>query len=263
MCRFFGVSRSGCYRWIKSAKDKDDMMCQLIQQAYLGSNQTYGYRRIKIWIKREYDITVNAKRVLRLMNQMHIQSRIRKKKYLPKVKVEQLHSYANVIDRDFTADKPNSKWVTDITYIHTKQAMCYLSVIKDLYDGFIVAYKVGQNLSSSLVTDTLKDALKKEMVTDGLILHSDQGHQYSSHAYFVLTKGYGIIQSMSRKGNCLDNASVESFFGQLKEEAIRTTKLNTVEDAKQLIDAYIHFYNYYRIQLKTKLTPYEKRCQLE
>jgi transposase InsO family protein len=114
--------------------------------------------------------------------------------------------------------------------------------------------------SVALVTRTLKMAHQKEVVTDGLILHSDQGHQYTSQAYHVLTQQYNITPSMSRRANCWDNAPMENFFGHLKEEALRQIKTPTFEEAKQVVDDYIHFYNYERIQLKTRQTPYQTRC---
>ena len=165
-----------------------------------------------------------------------------------------------MLERDFTATKPNQKWVTDITYIRTQQGWAYLSVIKDLFDGFIVAHQFERHPSVGLVTRTLKQAQQKEKVTDGLILHSDQGHQYSSHPYHVLTKEYNITPSMSRRGNCWDNAPMENFFGHLKEEAIRRLKDPSLEQAQQIIEEYIYFFNYERIQLKTKQTPYQVRC---
>ena len=134
-----------------------------------------------------------------------------------------------------------------------------MSVIKDLFDGFIVAYCLGRQLSVRLVTDTLKQAKSKEKVTDGALLHSDQGQQYTSQPYFVLTKEYNIIPSMSRRGNCWDNAPMENFFGHLKEEALRQFGVLSFEDTMEVIDQYIYFFNYERIQLKTKQTPYEKR----
>jgi len=160
-----------------------------------------------------------------------------------------------------TASQPNQKWVTDVTYIDTQQGWCYLSTIKDLYDGFIVAHGCDPNNSIGLVTRTVRQAKQKEKVTDGLILHSDQGTQYTSQAYHdVLTKEYNIIPSMSRRGNCWDNAPMENFFGHLKEEYLRQFKKPTFHQMKQLIDEYIYFYNDERLQLKTRQTPYEIRC---
>lgn len=135
-----------------------------------------------------------------------------------------------------------------------------LSIIKDLYDGFIVAHVFDRNNSIALVTRTLRLAKLKEKVTDGLILHSDQGTQYTSQAYHVLLGEYIIMPSMSRRGNCWDNAPMESFFGHLKEEYLHHFRKPTFEEAEQLIAEYIYFYNYERIQLKTKQTPFEFRC---
>ena len=172
-----------------------------------------------------------------------------------------MHRYPNLLNRDFDAERPNQKWVTDISYIKTKQGTLYLSVIRDLFDNSIVAYKTGTEQNINLVLSTIKEAKKKEKVTAELQLHSDQGFQYTSHAYFKLTKSYNITQSMSRRGNPYDNALAENFFSILKTECIYRAKLQTYEEARFLIDEYIYFYNNERIQLKTKLTPYELRSQ--
>ena len=153
------------------------------------------------------------------------------------------------------------KWVTDISYIHTSQGVLYLSVIRDLFDNSIVAYKTGTEQNVNLVLSTIREAKKKEKVTAELQLHSDQGFQYTSQAYFKLTQSYGIIPSMSRRGNPYDNAMAENFFSILKTECIYRMKLQTFDEARLVIDEYINFYNNQRIQLKTKLTPLEKRCQ--
>jgi len=134
-------------------------------------------------------------------------------------------------------------------------------MIRDLYDNSIVAYKTGTEQTVNLVTETIKLAKKKEKVTAELQLHSDQGFQYTSNAYFNLTKEYDITPSMSRRGNCYDNAMAENFFGILKSECINRQKIKDFAMAKSLIYEYIDFYNNQRIQLKTKLTPLEKRCQ--
>ena len=259
MCRFFEVSRSGFYNYIHriSTMDKDEELASLIRACQAQTRNTYGYRRVKLWIQRETDKRVNHKAVLRVMHKYGLLSR---RKYIQYSQI--LHRYDNMLDRDFKADYPNQKWVTDISYIHTKQGVLYLSIIKDLFDNSIVAYKTGTEQTVNLVLDTIRKAKKNEAVTAELQLHSDQGFQYTSHGYFNLTKEYGIAPSMSRRGNCLDNAPAENFFGILKSECISRLKINTVNEAERLIDEYIHFYNYERIQLKTKLTPFEKRCQL-
>jgi transposase InsO family protein len=263
MCAFFGVSRAAYYTWVKRTNqpDPDAERMALVQEAYDASHQTYGYRRIQMWIQQKRDVTINHKAVLRLMNKMGIRSIARKRKIYRKLDgYESYHLYPNVLDRNFTASKPNQKWVTDVTYIRTQQGWAYLSTIKDLFDGFIVAYHFDRSQSVGLVIKTIRQALQKEKVTDGIILHSDQGHQYSSHPYHVITNDYNITQSMSRRGNCWDNAPMENFFGHLKEEAIRRIKNPTFKQAQQIIDDYIYFFNYERIQLKTKQTPYQVRC---
>ncbi|WP_144265594.1 IS3 family transposase, partial [Faecalibacterium sp. An77] len=155
--------------------------------------------------------------------------------------------------------RPNSKWVTDISYIHTEQGVLYLSMIRDLYDNSIVAYKTAAQQTVNLVLDTIRLAMKKEKVAGELQLHSDQGFQYTSHGYFKLTQSYGITPSMSRRGNCYDNAMAENFFGILKTECIYRQKLKTFQQANDLIDEYIHFYNHERLQTKTGLAPLSLR----
>ena len=198
MCEFFGVSRSGYYNYVaKLAKsDKDEAMGKLIAKCQNMSKQTYGYRRICIWLQRQ-GIKINQKAVLRIMNKYGLLSEIRRRKKYRRMS-EQLHKYENLLNRDFRADVPNKKWVTDISYILTREGVLYLSVIRDLYDLSIVSYKVGTEQSVNLVVNTIKDAVKKEKVTKEIQLHSDQGLQYTSKRYFNLTKEYGITASMSR-----------------------------------------------------------------
>ena len=261
MCEFFNVSRSGYYDFVKrmNKPDNDEFLADLIRECQAKTKNTYGYRRVKIWLLRETGLIVNHKAVLRVMNKYDLLAKIRRRRAWVKFG-EHLHKYENVLNRNFKADKPNQKWATDISYIFTKQGVLYLSMIRDLYDNFVVAYKIGTDQHTNLVLETIKKA-KKE-VADGLVLHSDQGFQYTSQAYNALTKEYSILPSMSRAGNPLDNAMAENFFSILKTECIKPHKPNTFEEAREMIDEYMNFYNYERIQLKTKLTPYEKRCQL-
>jgi putative transposase len=139
-------------------------------------------------------------------------------------------------------------------------AGAYLSVIKDLYDGFIVTYRLEDQNSLALVSKTLHLALQKQKVTDGLILHSDRGHQYTSYAYFCLTQQYSILPSMSRPANCWDNAPIENFIGHLKEQLILPLHNPSFDELSRSIDDYVLFYNYERLQLKSKQTPSLKRC---
>jgi transposase InsO family protein len=260
MCRFFEVSRSGYYDYVKrmGKPDRDLFLAEQIKVCQQESRQTYGYRRVQIWFDRQ-GIHRNPKTILRVMQKYNLLSVVRRKKY--QHYGECLHRYPNLLNRNFHADRPNQKWVTDISYIKTEQGFLYLSVIRDLYDNSIVSYKTGTEQNVNLVLITIKAAKRKEKVTAELQLHSDQGFQYTSHAYFRLTKSYGIKQSMSRRGNPYDNALAENFFSILKTECIYRAKPRTYEEARLLIDEYIHYYNYQRIQLKTKLTPMEYRCQ--
>ena len=260
MCRFFEVSRSGYYSFVKRMETPawDLPLAEKIRECQEQSHSTYGYRRVHIWLER-HGIHRNPKTVLRVMQKYNLLSVVRRKRY--RNYGECLHKYPNLLDRNFNADRPNQKWVTDISYIHTKQGVLYLSIIRDLYDNSIVAYKTGTEQNVNLVLSTIRAAKRKEKVTAELQLHSDQGFQYTSQAYFKLTKSYHITPSMSRRGNPYDNALAENFFSILKTECIYRTKIATYEEARLLIGAYIHFYNNDRIQLKTKLTPLEKRCQ--
>jgi putative transposase len=245
-----------------SHEERNSAKKDLIETAWQRSRRTYGYRRITDWIRREKGLQINHKAVLRLMQALGIRSVARKRKYYTHWEEKVIsHRYPNLLDRNFQAAHPNQKWVTDVTYIQTGQGTMYLSVIKDLYDGFIVAYHTSTQNALELVTTTLKYALQHETTLPGLTLHSDQGGQYRSHAYFAITQGGNISASMSRPGNCWDNAPVENFFSHLKEEAIRQVKLISFQQTREVIDDYIYFYNYERIQLKTKLTPFELRCQ--
>ena len=260
MCKFFNVSRSGYYAFLKriDIPDRDLPLAEKIRECQEESHRTYGYRRVQIWLERQ-GVYRNPKTVLRVMQKYNLLSVVRRKKF--HYCSQHLHRYPNLLNREFTAERPNQKWVTDISYIKTSQGFLYLSIIRDLYDNSIVAYKMDKEQSIKLVLDTIKAAKKKEKVTAELQLHSDQGFQYTSQAYFNLTQSYGITASMSRRGNPYDNALAENFFSILKTECIHRVKLSGYKEAKFLIAEYINFYNNYRIQTKTKLTPLEKRNQ--
>jgi putative transposase len=263
MCAFFGISRASYYGWVQRMPqvDRNALHKQLIQEAYEKSHQTYGYRRITLWIRKHKGICLNHKTVLRLMHVLQIRSMARRRKLFKRLAdLNIYHRYDNVLNRNFTATRPNQKWTTDITYLRSQQGWVYLSVIRDLFDGFIVAFELGRENSLALVLNTLKQAKQNEQVRDGLILHTDQGYQYTSQGYYTLIREYAITPSMSRRANCWDNAPMESFFGHLKEEALHHVHNPSLQDLKQILHDYVHFYNYERIQLKTRQTPFETRC---
>ena len=260
MCKFFTVSRSGYYDYVSrmDIPSKDLSLAEKIKECQGICGKTYGYRRVHIWLERN-GIYRNPKTVLRVMQKYNLLSVVRRKKYHNYNMG--IHKYPNLLDRNFKADRPNQKWVTDISYIHTNQGVLYLSVIRDLFDNSIVAYKTGTEQNINLVLSTIREAKKREKVTTELQLHSDQGFQYTSNQYFKLIQSYNITPSMSRKGNPYDNAMAENFFSILKTECIYRIKLESYDEARLIIDEYIHFYNNERIQLKTKLTPLETRSQ--
>ena len=257
MCRFFGVSRSGYYDYIKRMDQPahDTALAAIIREQQDKCDKTYGYRRMWKWLKKVKKIHKNPKTILRIMKKYELLSEIRRRRKWIQMG-QQLHKYGNLLNREFQADRPNHKRVTDISYIHTGQGVLYLSVIRDLFDNSIVAHKTGTTQTVNLVLDTIRLAMQKEKkVAAELQLHSDQGSQYTSQAYFDLTKEYGIIPSMSRRGNCYDNAMAENFFSILKTECIYRHQPATFKDARTLIDNYIYFYNNQRIQLKTGVAP--------
>ena len=264
-CDFFGVSRSVYYDWVKrmDQPDPDQERLQLVLEAYEKSRKTYGYRRIQILIEREYGVKINHKAVLRLMRKLNIRSIARQRyprRYFHK-RYWSITTTQNLLKQDFSTKGPNEKWGTDITYINTRKGFVYLAVIKDFFDGTILGHALSRNLSPKMVLQAVRLATSSIQTAQGVILQSDRGFQFQTDAYRSLTKQFGIIPSMSRKGNCLDNAPTESFFSHLKEELLRHIKIKDFQEAVQIVDDYINFYNHDRIQLKTKLTPLEFRRQ--
>ncbi len=223
-------------------------------------NRIYGYRRVKVWLNRTYQLKINHKRVQRLMKEMGMQAVIRKKRpYYGKKEAYVISE--NHLNRNFKDSKPNEKWVTDITYMIFNGQRLYLSASKDLYNNEIVSYQISRRNDLKLVMDTIKKARKKRIVS-GVLLHSDQGFQYTSRQYNHLLKRNKIKASMSRKGNCWDNACIENFFSHFKSECFNLFSFRSAEEVKQAVQKYIRFYNHQRFQKKlNNLTPYEFRNQ--
>ena len=262
MCKLFGVSRSGYYDWRKRQEkpNKDQWLIDLISQAQKESRQTYGYRRIQRWLLNKHKKYVNVKAILRVMRRYDLLSQIRRvRPYMRYQKA--LHKYPNLLDRQFEQLRPNRFWVTDITYIHTSKGMVYMCAVVDLCGRMVLAYRIGTDMTTSLVTDTIRDARQKEMVTDGLALHSDQGSQYTSQAYFDLVQSYHIQPSMSSPGCPYDNSAMENFFGNLKTECLHRMKFSCKAEVEQAVAEYVQFYNFERINMKNGLTPFEIRSK--
>jgi putative transposase len=195
------------------------------------------------------------------MQSMQLKSRIRVVKYRSyKGQVGKIAD--NILQRQFEADKPNQKWVTDVTEFKVGSEKLYLSPIMDLFNGEIIAFQTQRRPLFGLVKDMLKEAVNKLKPSEKPIVHSDQGWQYQMAHYQRQLSEKGLIQSMSRKGNCLDNASMESFFGILKSECFYGKKFKTIDDLEQTVKEYIHYYNHERIKVKLKgLSPVEYRNQ--
>ena len=213
----------------------------------------YGYRRITTALRTK-GYSLNHKTVQRLMKELGLVCRVRMKKY---------HSYKgevgkiapNLLNRDFHAEKPNQKWVTDVTEFSLFGQKLYLSPILDLYDSSVVSYTLSERPVLSMVTSMLDMAFETIPDGTGLILHSDQGWQYQHKHYQQILKSKGVRQSMSRKGNCLDNAVIENFFGLLKSELLYLQKFQSMEHFKQELVAYLDYYNNRRIKAKLKGLP--------
>ena len=231
-----------------------------IQAIYDCHKGRYGYRRITAALRQAGE-TVNHKTVQRLMQQLGLKSLVRPKRYCAyRGSVGRLAP--NMLNRQFQAPGPNQKWVTDITEFKVDGQKLYLSPIMDLYNGEIVAYQTSRRPELSLVRRMLHKAFTRLKSSDRPLLHSDQGWHYQHPAYRALLVEKALTQSMSRKGNCLDNAAIESFFGTLKAEYFHLNQFDSVEQLKQGLDRYIHYYNHERIKSKLKgLSPVQYRTQ--
>ncbi len=236
MCKVFEVSRSGYYDWRKRQQKeaKDQWLVDLIMECQKRSRQTYGIRRVRRWIQRQSGKTVNLKALLRVMCKLNRLSVVRRRRSYTRYQ-QAVHKYQNLMNRQFDQGEPNRFWVTDIIYIPIPDGMLYMCAVLDLCEKVVLAWKIGADMSSSLVTDTIREALKREKVTDGLVLHSDQGSQYTSQVYFDMTQSYHISPSMSSPGCPYDNAAMENFFGTLKTECLYRTHFTTRIEVEQLV----------------------------
>ena len=224
-----------------------------IASIYHENRGRYGYRRITLAL-RNRGIFLNHKTVQRLMKELGLVCRVRTKKYRS-YKGEVGKIAPNLLNRDFHAEKPNQKWVTDVTEFSLFGQKLYLSPVLDLHNGYLVSYTISERPVLSMVTTMLDKAFGKIPDTTGLILHSDQGWQYQHKQYQQMLQAKGVRQSMSRKGNCLDNAVMENFFGLLKSELLYLQNFESMELFKLELDAYLDYYNNQRIKAKLKGLP--------
>jgi transposase InsO family protein len=255
------MARSNFYYHQKKIKiaDKYQEIKELIKSIYHKHKGRYGYRRITDEINNK-GIIINHKTVLRLMKLLGLKSLIRVKKY-KSYKGEHGKIAPNLLKRNFKAEAPNQKWATDITEFNISGNKLYLSPIIDLYNQEIISYELTERPVFNQVVMMLKKAFKKIPNNTNLTLHSDQGWQYQMKEYQKLLRKKGIIQSMSRKGNCLDNAIIENFFGILKSELFYIQKFANVEELKKEIKNYINYYNKVRIKSNlNKMSPIQYRA---
>lgn len=256
-----GVARSTYYRWtkerVKSLSEAELAITTLCQE----TKYRYGHRKITKLLKKQYKINLHRNTVQRMMQRLNLQCRVKPKRKW-KSQGETVIIAPNLLERNFIATKPNEKWVTDITYIQYGPHTMYLSTIMDLYNNEIIAYKVYHHQQTALVIDTLKAALEVRGNPKGVIIHSDQGSVYTSYAYQHLVKESDIVSSMSRRGNCWDNAVIESFHSSIKSEEFQYVKYNSlsIQDVINHVDTYMNFYNNERVQEKLDYqTPLEFR----
>jgi putative transposase len=240
--------------------DKYEAVKSAITQIYHENKGRYGYRRITLELHKRCHI-VNHKTVQKLMKQLGLKCMVRIKKY-KSYRGEVGKIAPNLLNRNFKASKPNEKWVTDVTEFSIFGKKLYLSPILDLYNGEIINYNLSERPTFHQTTDMLKKAFEKIPDDTQLMLHSDQGWQYQMLSYQDMLKKKGIRQSMSRKGNCLDNSVMENFFGLLKTELLYLQEFDNIEHFIKELVAYIDYYNNKRIKSKLKgLSPIQYRIQ--
>lgn len=244
----------------KIDQEKADAIKKVFDQ-----RKTRGRRQVQMQLERQYGIHMSLGSVHRYMSILNIKS-IRKRKYVPQKKQEQklAHSFPNVLKQNFCPSPATVKWLTDITYIPSRDGTLYLSCIKDIRDKFIIAYHYSEKNNIELVTETLKKSVPFIPTDNQLILHSDQGSQYVSVNYHNYLQERNIVGSMSRKGVPYDNSPMESFFSLFKNEELKLHRGKSKKEMKVIIDEFIHYYNYERPQYGLKkLTPFEYRSQLQ
>ncbi|MEN5132558.1 IS3 family transposase [Elizabethkingia anophelis] len=254
------MARSSFYYYkARQTKDKYIEIKDLIFYIYHKHKGRFGYRRITLII-RQKGYLINHKTILRLMKSLGLRSMIRVKKY-KSYKGEKGKIAPNILERNFKATRPNEKWATDITEFNVSGKKLYLSSIIDLYNQEIISYELSVNPVFKQVDTMLKKAFKKIPPKTNLLLHSDQGWQYQLKRYQYLLRQKGITQSMSRKGNCLDNAIIENFFGIIKSELFYLKKYNSISQLKKEIKDYINYCNNERIKLNLNgMSPIQYRA---
>jgi transposase InsO family protein len=258
-----GLASSTFYyqRKAQQAVDKYAQLKNLIRDVFQHHGGNYGYRRVADEIRHKHGLVVNYKTMRRLMGEMGLRSEQRPKKY-NSFKGEVGATAPNVMNRKFHSERPNEKLVTDITEFKVGGEKLYLSPVLDLFNGEIIAFEMNKRPVFEMVSSMIRKLFARLAPQDKPILHSDQGWHYRMKQYRKQLEDRGVVQSMSRKGNCHDNAVMESFFGVLKSEMFHRKKFNNIDQLRVAITSFIDYYNYERIKSRLKgLSPVEYRTQ--
>ena len=249
MCAVLEISKRTYYKY-RNAEDRDYYDYLIIKEIFDDSKGTYGYRRITEGLKIKYGVIFNHKKVARIMNKYHLMPKYHKKLNKTRYKRIEANVMPNLLKRNFNATKQNQKWTTDITYLIYKDKRLYLSTILDLYDRKVVSYQISKYNDVNIVINTLNEAIAKRKDVSGLILHSDQGYQYTSYEYKAICNSNNIQISMSRKGTPIDDSPMESFHGILKKETLYNNEISSIQEYQALVEDWILFYNTSRIKSK-------------
>lgn len=261
LCAIAGVSKSGYYKWLKTSdeidRDYDDYL--LIKRVCEKGKMKWGYRTVCMKLN-----GVNHKKVLRIMNKYGLLAKIRRASPYRQIaqKNREHYTFPNILDRKFKQEIPRSVFCTDITYLHFNYRFAYLSVIKDIATKEVVAFHISMRMDMELVTYTVESLKNDIYLNKESIIHSDQGFHYTNLEFVDLIKKINLKQSMSRKGNCVDNSPIESFFGHFKDE-VDYKSCKTFEELKTIVNSYMEYYNKERKQWDLKkMTPVEYRSHL-
>ena len=254
MAKALKTSTSGYYEWLKKGRKtkrdiEDEKYLSFIRIEFNKSRQTYGPRRLSKVLKQTYKLNIGRTRVHEIMAENNIVPKTVKKFKATTYSNNNYPVAPNLLNRNFQVQAANTAWVSDITYISTREGWLYLAAVMDLYSGKVVGWAMDKQMTQNLVMDALKQAVGRARPPRGVILHSDRGVQYACKSYRNLLGRLGFVQSMSRKGNCWDNAPMESFFGTLKTELVYHEDYKTRAQARLSIFDYIEtFYNSIRLQ---------------
>ena len=254
LCRIFEVGTSGYYAWRKrptSPRAQESARLEVeIAAAHERTRQTYGPQRLQQDLL-DHDVRVGVHRIKRIRKKLNLRCKQKRKFKNTTDSKHDLPIAPNLLERRFAMSAPNQAWVSDITYIWTDEGWLYLAGIKDLFNGELVGYAMGERMTRTLVMQALFGAVALKRPGQGLILHSDRGSQYCSHDYQAMIKQFGMNTSMSRKADCYDNAPMRSFWGSLKNELVHHCRFATREEARKAITEYIEiFYNRQRKQAR-------------